>query len=153
KAIMLRGWMEANKDWQHQLDEHVAKMNNRYIGRINVKKIAVGIRTMMASYTPTLYWSLATGVSFLISLMLSGYCWADVGGGVDGWLSAVVAFIFVNLSIFVIIGLLYFGPLDGDGGLIKGFVNKHGVDLEDDVFISYLKAVKEKMCPLIEWTD
>jgi len=25
--------------------------------------------------------------------------------------------------------------------------------LKDDVFVSYLKSVKKRMCPLIEWVD
>ena len=152
KSVMLRGWMLANEDWQHQLNEHAAKMNNRYLTNFSVKKIAVGMRTIIASYTPTLYWSLTLAASFLAALMASGYVWVDLGGsGELAWVSAVAVFFIVGLVTLVASVYIYLGS--DDDGLVLSFVDKYSVDLKDDVFISYFKAAKKKVCPLIEWTD
>jgi len=50
-------------------------------------------------------------------------------------------------------GMFFVAPILFSGEARQKFVNRYKQPIEDDLTGSYLKAVKGKMCPLIEWTD
>jgi len=157
KEVLLVGWRNAqpsNAVAYDQIANYVEKLVSEYRRGLSVKKVAASVRTTMASYVPTTFWTLMLGAAVLAGALVGGYVYADQGGGWSGWLLGILALI----GVFVI-GLLpaLFLWVGGDGGNADGPVGKlaykYGKPLEDDIFISYLKAVKKKMCPIIEWVD
>lgn len=103
----------------------------------------VKIRTIFFSYVPVVYWTLAVCLSLGFAIIIG------IAAGNDGGLFlGIIMTILPSIVIFVIFLFVYFGT-DYDG--INSLVYRYGKTIEDDIFFLYLKAVKEKMCPLIEW--
>jgi len=155
KELLLYGWQREN--WQNYDSEtpaggrlilaYIKKIESRTAVTTSIKKVAAGARTIVMSHVPIIYWTTTLAGFVFIIVMAIGAGWS-VG---DASTAAFFGFI---LGAFWLVPLvfMYCGG-EHSNGWINGLVEKYGEPLKDDIFISYLKAVKHKMCPLIEWTD
>jgi hypothetical protein len=103
------------------------------------------IRQTFATYLSYLYWLVASVV------MMYGVVLAMCIGG-SGITIFEVYFWFILLGL-IMCGAILWIAITGYMTYIRPYSRYYGQKLEDDVPISYLKAVKDRICPLIEWVD
>jgi len=155
KEALLYGWKQENwanydspkPDGARKISSYITKLEARTGAKVSIKKVACSIRTRVVSYVPATYWALVIGGATFIWAMSIGFGWGEgeIGGG--------IGFGFILMLMWLVAGIFLYCGGEESNGWISTVVDRYGEPLDDDIFISYLKAVKKKMCPLIEWTD
>lgn len=148
KIIILRGWAEKHtRNSANLKGPSAAELMDEYIETLRSKKVDTGslfikIREVVCSYLPTVYKSIAIAGGLFIALMYFGYLISiDTDAQVASFSTGVLlGFVWISLTVWLWRG-------------VKNISEKYGKQLKDDIFILYLKAIKNRMCPLIEWVD
>jgi len=122
--------------------DHVKELNDEIKRQTESKEklTATGIRRIFFSYLPAIWVGLTLGCA----LYVTSFFLAATGS---------LLFVFVFHGFAGIMGSLYYYPWDGSRGSLSDLAYRYGKRPEDDIVVLYLKAVKGKMCPLINWVD
>jgi len=109
------------------------------------KKVSYNLKQIFATYLPYLYWLF---LSPIVAFSLAGVmrcATMHVGGIAD-------SYVFLGLFTVVALSFIAFIPLITYSSVLS-FAREYGKKLEDGIFIAYLKTIKTRICPLIEWVD
>lgn len=134
------GWRDANDDWREQFNN--TKNYLRTMKQNNPRRRELYLVYYLHSAWITLMFSLPV-------ILGIGFVFATWPGGT--WAQCIAIGFFVPTLSFVLLGLGYFNG--NSAWSLRGLFLKYQVEPDDDIFVTYIKSIKEKACPLIEWVD